>query len=50
MAKEKYPKCAICGKEMKEGYLFCYVVKGKVLKRGIKVCGIKCREKIDEKL
>ena len=47
MKKVKYPKCAVCGKVMKEGYLFAYVINGKQRKNGIKVCSYKCQMKLD---
>ena len=42
----KYPKCEVCGKTMREGYIIAYVVKGKQITNGKKVCSIECERKL----
>ena len=47
MKPKKYPKCAVCGKELKDGcWIEAYRPHGKQVERGIKCCSVECERKL----
>ena len=46
----RYPKCYVCGKDLKSTYIIAYVINGKQRENGVKICTIECERKLDEKI